>query len=214
MCFLSAASKVKWSCMESVWCAPQPARSSQAWRSVHFRVLSVVASHVWFDELMPLGPAPGWPVPESRVSNVWLLHLLWARDWPSKCPAKLPLMASYLTFICRLPLLPKSARSLHPLGEHAVCRSCYRCPFSCCMVCKPGCSSDFSQVHFLFLTAGSSTCRTLMSCSIPAQGTDRPGGPRQAGFMFWRLWGSLSCSGSWGLPQLMSPVVAVHQEPL
>lgn len=66
--FFSAASKAKRAAsnVSRALLSRLPAASnSQAWRPVLSHVLSAPAGLVQYDELMPVGPAPGWPVPES-----------------------------------------------------------------------------------------------------------------------------------------------------
>ena len=104
----SAASKARWAARKvsgALFSLPPAASHPQAWRSVHSCMHSALACHIHLDELMPSGPAPGWPVPKSRIVLVC-----------GSCTCKHPTCV----LICRLPLLSESARSLHPPGERSV----------------------------------------------------------------------------------------------
>ena len=65
VCFLSAASKAEWAAqnLNTAFLNLPPATSNTRGLCIH--AFLAPASHNHYDELMPLRPAPGWPVPES-----------------------------------------------------------------------------------------------------------------------------------------------------
>ena len=119
VCFLSAASKAKWAAWEfsnafsNTPCPQRPATFKPVPTSISGASKAFSSKRInCFDELMPSGPAPGWPVPPSCMSHVWLMHIASGLSSGLNCLTKLRLMASNLP--SRLQAAPSAVKCAKP----------------------------------------------------------------------------------------------------